>query len=173
MPVSIRDAGPGDLDAILAIYNDAVVNTTAVYTEAPRIPDEQRAWFAQKQSQGLPVLVAVGDDGAVAGFASYGPFRPWPGFRATVENSLYVDPARRGRGIGGHLLAALLERGRQQGYHVMVAGIDGDNATSLHLHVKAGFRETARMPEVGQKFGRWLTLVFLQKNLSGKQAPEA
>lgn len=166
MPVSIRDAGSGDLDAILAIYNDAVVNTTAVYTETPRTPDEQRAWFAQKQDQGLPVLVAVGDDGIVAGFASYGPFRPWPGFRGTVENSLYVDPARRGQGIGGRLLTALLERGRQQGYHVMVAGIDADNATSLHLHARAGFRETARMPEVGQKFGRWLTLVFLQKPLS-------
>lgn len=166
MPVSIRDAEPGDLDAILAIYNDAVVNTTAVYTVTPRTPDEQRAWFGQKQEQGLPILVAVGHDGTVAGFASYGPFRPWPGFRATVENSLYVDPARRGQGIGGRLLAALLERGRQQGYHVMVAGIDADNATSLHLHAKAGFRETARMPEVGQKFGRWLTLVFLQKPLS-------
>lgn len=166
MPPLIRDAGPGDLDALLTIYNDAVVNTTAVYTETPRTPDEQRAWFALKQDQGMPVLVAEDDAGRVAGFASYGPFRPWPGFRGTVENSLYVDPARRGQGIGGRLLAALVERGRDQSFHVMVAGIDADNATSLHLHARAGFTETARMPEVGQKFGRWLTLVFLQKDLS-------
>lgn len=166
MPPLIRDAGPGDLDAILTIYNDAVVNTTAVYTETPRTPDEQRAWFALKQDQGMPVLVAVDGAGHVAGFASYGPFRPWPGFRGTVENSLYVDPAHRGQGIGGRLLAALVERGRDQGFHVMVAGIDADNATSLHLHARAGFAETARMPGVGQKFGRWLTLVFLQKALS-------
>lgn len=164
MPILIRDAGPDDLDAVLSIYNDAVVNTTAVYTETPRTPEEQQAWFAQKRDAGLPVLVAV-DGGAVAGFASYGPFRPWPGFRATVENSLYVDPARRGQGIGGLLLAALVERGREQGYHVMIAGIDADNAASLHLHARAGFRETARMPEVGRKFGRWLTLVFLQRAL--------
>lgn len=161
----LRDAEPSDLAAILAIYNDAVLNTDAVYDETPRTAEVQERWFAAKREQGLPVLVAVDDDGAVAGFASYGPFRPWPGFRLTVENSLYVAAGRRGRGIGSRLLPALVERAAAAGFHAVVAGIDAGNAASLHLHARFGFTEVARMPEVGIKFGRWLDLVFLQRML--------
>ncbi|MGQ9365949.1 GNAT family N-acetyltransferase [Azospirillum sp. A39] len=161
--IDLRDAGADDLAAMLAIYNDAVVNTTAVYDETPRGEEAQARWFAAKREQGLPVLVAADADGTVCGFASYGPFRPWPGFRHTVENSLYVAPAQRGRGIGRHLLTALIGRARAAGgLHAMVAGIDADNAVSLRLHAALGFVEVARMPEVGRKFDRWLDLVFLQ-----------
>lgn len=160
--ITLRDAVAGDLPEILAIYNDAVVNTTAVYDEEPRGTEAHARWFAAKGEQGLPVLVACGADGAVLGFASYGPFRPWPGFRHTVENSLYVAADARGRGVGRRLLAATVDHARARGLHAMVAGIDADNAVSRHLHAALGFTEVARMPEVGRKFDRWLDLVFLQ-----------
>lgn len=160
----IRPATPADLDRILALYNHAVLHTTAVYDDTPRTPAGQAEWFAAKQASGWPVIVAE-VDGRVAGFASYGPFRPQPGFKATVENSLYVDPDCFGRGIGSSLLAALIELARADGRHAMVAGIDADNAVSIRLHAKFGFREVGRLPETGRKFGRWLDLVFLQKLL--------
>ncbi|WP_035690610.1 GNAT family N-acetyltransferase [Azospirillum halopraeferens] len=163
--IDLRDAGPGDLAAMLAIYNDAVVNTTAVYDDLPRSEDAQVRWFDMKREQDMPVLVATDPAGTVLGYASFGPFRPWPGFRHTVENSLYVAPAARGRGVGRRLLAATVERARDRGLHAMVAGIDADNAVSLHLHRSLGFVEVARMPEVGRKFDRWLDLVFLQRML--------
>lgn len=160
----IRDATEADLDRILAIFNHAVVNTTAVYDYTERSPEAQRQWFAAKQAAGLPVLVAE-EDGRVLGFASYGPFRPWPAYQFTVENSLYVDPACFGRGVGSALLAETIERARAAGRHAMLAGIDAANAVSLRLHEKFGFREAGRLPEVGWKFDRWLDLVFLQKTL--------
>lgn len=160
----IRDASLADLERVLAIFNHAVAHTTAVYDETPRSPAVQAEWFAAKQAAGLPVLVAE-VDGVVAGYASYGPFRPFPGFRHTVENSLYVDPACFGRGIGSALLAATIDHARAAGRHAMVAAIDGENPVSLHLHEKYGFREVGRLPETGTKFGRWLDLVLLQKLL--------
>jgi L-amino acid N-acyltransferase len=87
MTIVIRDAREADLAAMLAIYNDAVLTTTAVYDYQPRSREQQVAWFKAKQEHGLPVLVAE-DHGAVVGFASYGPFRPWPAYLHSVENSL-------------------------------------------------------------------------------------
>src|SRR5688572_5200121 len=106
MTLVIRDARELDLAAMLTIYNDAVLTTTAVYDYQPRSSEQQVAWFTAKQEQGLPVLVAE-DGGVVVGFASYGPFRPWPAYLHSVENSLYVAPEKRGRGIGSALLPAL------------------------------------------------------------------
>lgn len=160
----IRDATAADQGCLLVIFNHAVEHTTAVYDETPRSPAAQAEWFAAKQAAGLPVLVAEAG-GTVAGFASYGPFRPFPGFRHTVENSLYVDPACFGRGIGSALLAATIDHARAAGRHAMVAAIDGGNPVSLRLHGKFGFREVGRLPETGTKFGRWLDLVLLQKLL--------
>lgn len=162
--IQIRDAEAADLSAMLAIYNDAVVNTTAVYDYEPRTMEGEERWFAAKREQNLPVLVAM-DGGAVVGFASYGQFRPWPGFHKTVENSLYVAPDRRGRGIGKQLLAPLIERARGAGLHAMIAGIDATNAVSLHLHEAFGFRTVGHLHEVGWKFDRWLDLVFMEKTL--------
>lgn len=162
--IEIRDATSDDLPAILAIYNDAVLHTTAVYDETPRSTAAQQEWFGLKTAQRWPVLVAVAA-GEVAAFASYGSFRPWPGYRHTVETSIYVAPDRRGRGIGTRLLAPLIERAKAAGFHAMVAGIDAANAPSLRLHARAGFVKVAEMPEVAWKFGRWLDLVFLEKLL--------
>ncbi len=160
----IRNAEDQDLAAILAIYNDAVVNTTAVYDYEPRNGEAQARWFAAKREQGLPVIVAeIG--GAVAGFASFGPFRPWPAYLHTVENSVYIAPDRRGQGVGSALIPPLLDLARAKGLNTMVAGIDATNEASLRLHRKFGFEQVGLFKQVGWKFGRWLDLAFLQRML--------
>ena len=164
MATVIRDAREPDLAAMLAIYNDAVLTTTAVYDYKPRSSEQQAAWFKVKQEQGLPVLAAE-HGGGVVGFASYGPFRPWPAYLHSVENSLYVAPERRGRGIGTLLLPALIRRAAEHGLHTMIAGIDATNEASLRLHAKFGFERVAQFREVGWKFERWLDLAFLQRML--------
>ena len=168
MTIVIRDAHEDDLAAMLAIYNDAVLTTTAVYDYQPRSSEQQVAWFKAKQEQGLPVLVAE-DGGAIVGFASYGPFRPWPAYLHSVENSLYVAPEQRRRGIGSALLPVLIQRAAERGLHTMIAGIDATNEASLRLHAKFGFERVAQFREVGWKFERWLDLAFLQLML-GKRA---
>lgn len=162
--MEIRAATEADLPTILAIYNDAVRNTTAIWNDDLVDLDNRRAWLKLRGSQGYPVLVAA-EGGAVLGYASYGDFRPFHGYRFTVENSVYVGAEARGRGAGAALLAALVEHAAAAGKHVMVAAIASDNAVSIRLHEKQGFVETARMPEVGFKFGRYLDLVMLQKRL--------
>ena len=164
MNIEIRPAGTDDLQTMLAIYNDAIINTTAVYDYQPRTSDAQRQWFETKQAQRLPVLVAV-DNATIIGFGSFGPFRPWPAYQFTVENSLYVDSAFRRKGAGTALLASLVTAAHTAGYHTMVAGIDATNEASLALHRKAGFEPVAHFREVGWKFERWLDLVFMERLL--------
>lgn len=164
--MQIRDAAPADLPAMLAIYNDVIATTTAIYDYTPRALEAHEAWLRTKQEQNWPVLVAD-DDGAVAGYGSYGPFRPWPAYLHSVENSIYVAADRRGRGIGSVLLPAIIDHAARRGFHTMIAGIDAANEGSLRLHGKFGFRKVAQFHEVGWKFDRWLDLVFLQRMLNG------
>ena len=159
----IRAATDDDLPAILTIYNEAVLKSTAIWTTRPADLDDRRAWFAERRQQGFPVLVA--DDDAILGYGSFGEFRPFEGFRLTVEHSVYVLDEAQGRGIGKALLAALIEEARAHGKRVMVGAIDATNATSLALHETMGFSETGRMPGVGEKFGKRLDLVLVQRNL--------
>jgi L-amino acid N-acyltransferase len=160
--IEVREAETADLDAILAIYNDAVIHTTATYDYELRTLDAQKQWLEAKRAQSFPVLVGR-EAGVVSGFASYGPFRPWAAYLYTVENSIYVAPERRGRGVGTTLLGPLLEIARSRGFHAMVAGIDATNEASLKLHAKFGFEKVAHFHEVGWKFERWLDLVFLER----------
>lgn len=162
--ITIRDARAGDAEAIRAIYNDAVVNTTAVFDYAPRDATAQAAWLEAKAAQNLPVLVAEGG-GMVLGYASFGPFRPWPAYLYTVENAIYIAPDQRGRGIGRQLLSALVGTATGRGLRTMVAGITADNAASLHLHERLGFEPAGTIRDAGWKFERWLDLVFMQKML--------
>ena len=164
MTTIIRPAVEADLPAILAIYNDAVANTTAIWNDQPVDLANRRAWFVGRVGQGFPVLVAE-EDALVVGYGSFGDFRPFDGYRFTVEHSVYVAEGVRRRGIASALLASLEERARALGKHVMVAGIASDNDASLRLHERLGFTETGRMSEVGFKFGRWLDLVLMQKTL--------
>jgi phosphinothricin acetyltransferase len=164
MTVVVRPAAEGDLPAILAIYNNAVLTTTAIWNDSLVDLDNRRQWFEGRRRQGYPVLVATLGD-AVIGYASFGDFRAFDGYRFTVENSVYVAENARRQGAASALLAALIEAARAIGKHVMVAGIAGENEVSIRLHAKYGFVETARMLEVGFKFGRWLDLVFMQLKL--------
>jgi L-amino acid N-acyltransferase YncA len=159
----IDDAGEGDLPAITAILNHAAAHTTATWHEYPKNEAEMADWFAARKK--AYVVLAARDASGLLGYASYGPFRAPSGYKLSAEHSIYVREDRRGKGIGKALLAALIERARAQGLHVLVGGIDADNQMSVGLHKAFGFEETGRMPEVGRKFGRWLTLAFLQKKL--------
>jgi phosphinothricin acetyltransferase len=162
---AIRDAQEDDLPRLLAIINQAIRETTAVWHVQETTLAARRAWLQERQGAGRPVLVAVAD-GVVQGFASYGDFRPFAGFAATVEHSVYVDPAAQGRGLGRALLAALVERARQAGdVHVMVAAIEAGNAASVALHRREGFVEAGLLRESGRKFGRWLDLLFMTRHL--------
>ena len=163
--LSIRDAGEGDLAAILEIYNDAVATTTAIWNDTLVDLENRRAWLTLRRSQGFPVLVAVDGDDAVMGYASFGDWRPFDGYRYTVEHSVYVDKAHQGAGVGRLLLTGLIERARAAGKHVMVAGIDATNSASIALHAKLGFRQSGLIEQVGRKFDRWLDLVFMDKRL--------
>jgi L-amino acid N-acyltransferase YncA len=168
----IRDALPTDLPAVLAIYNDAVLNTTAIWNDKPVDLANREAWFDARTAQGYPILVAIDEAGGLVGFASFGDWRPFEGFRHTVEHSVYVCAGQRGKGLGPRLMTALIERARACDKHMMVAAIESGNAASIHLHQKLGFRITGQMPQVGTKFGRWLDLTFMQLDLSpGADAP--
>lgn len=160
----IRDARTDDLPRILAITNEAIVNTTSVFSLSTTTLQARRLWMRERQASRFPVLVAE-VDGIVQGFGSFGTFRAWEGFRHTVEHSLYVDPSAQGRGLGTAILDALIKQARALGLHVMVGGIEAKNTRSLALHGRAGFTESARLEQVGRKFDRWLDLVFVQKIL--------
>jgi phosphinothricin acetyltransferase len=161
----VRDAVEADLPAVTAILNEAILNGTAVWSVSPTTEEARRDWLEERRGRGFPVLVAE-EDGLVAGFGSYGDFRPWDGYRHTVEHSVYVERSRRGRGIGAALLAALVERAGEAGKHVIVGGIEAGNEASLRLHERAGFERVGRLHEVGRKFDRWLDLVFVQRVLA-------
>ncbi|NER62343.1 N-acetyltransferase [Pseudomonas sp. MAFF212428] len=170
----IRDAVPADLPAIRDIYNDAVLNTLAIWNEQTVDLGNRQAWLAARQGQQYPVLVAVNDAGEVLGYASFGDWRPFEGFRHTVEHSVYIRSDQRGQGLGPLLMAALIERARGCGKHVMVAAIESGNAASIRLHERLGFTLNGQMPQVGVKFGRWLDLTFMQLMLApGAEPPQA
>jgi L-amino acid N-acyltransferase len=164
MTVIVRPATEADLPPILAIYNDAVVKTTAIWNDTIADLANRKTWLEARQKQNYPVLVAE-EEGVVVGYGSFGDFRAFDGYRFSVEHSVYVAEGTRRRGIASALLEALTLKARELGKHVMIGGIAGDNLASLKLHAKLGFSESGRMPEVGFKFGRWLDLVFMQKTL--------
>ena len=168
----IRDATWQDLPAIRDIYNDAVLNTTAIWNEQPVDLANRQAWFSARQAQAYPILVAVEND-EVTGYASFGDWRPFEGFRYSVEHSVDVRNDQRGKGLGPRLMQALVERAQTCGKHVMVAAIESGNQASIRLHERLGFITTGQMPQVGIKFGRWLDLTFMQLALNpGAEPPK-
>ncbi len=159
--VQVRPAVRADVPAILEIYNHAVLHTTASYDLEPQVLDVRLAWFDLRVLEGWPVLVAE-QGGRVVGWSTYGRFRDKPGYRHSVEHSVYVAPEVHGSGLGTALMRPLIEQARQDGHHVMIAGVDAENAGGLHFHERLGFVQAAHFRQVGHKFGRWLDLVFLQ-----------
>jgi L-amino acid N-acyltransferase YncA len=157
----IRRATENDLAAMLDIYNDIILHTTAVYDYNPHTMEMRKQWWDTKQQQGFPVFVAE-ENGQLLGFSSIGPFRAWAAYQYSVENSIYVAAPARGKGIGKLLMPPLIEAAKQMGLHTIIAGIDATNESSLRLHRHFGFEEVAHFRQVGWKFDRWLDLKFLQ-----------
>ncbi len=164
LPFDISSAARPQLGEILAIYNEVIRNTTAVYAEEEVTLANRESWFDAKAAGGFPVLVAH-DHSGVAGFGTFGEFRAWPCYRYSIEHSVHVRADCRGRGVGRALVLALLDAAAGMHKHVMIGGIDADNAASIGLHRSLGFEEVAHMREVGFKFGRWLDLKFLQRRI--------
>jgi L-amino acid N-acyltransferase YncA len=157
-------------DAILDILNDAIVHSTALYDYHPRPPESMVPWFAAKRAGRYPV-VGVLNGQELAGFASYGSFRAWPAYKYSVEHSVYVHRDHRGRGLGKALMTRLLDVAVEQQYHVMVGGIDVENAASIALHERLGFTHAGTIRQAGFKFGRWLDLGFYQRILPTPTSP--
>ena len=161
MEVIIRPAEINDVGEILEIVNHEILNSTVIYDYEERTFEQQLKWFEQKKASRMPVIVA--DDGnRVLGFGTYGIFRPWAAYQYSAEHSIYVRKDHRASGIGQKLMANLIELARLNGFHTMIAGVDGTNEKSIDFHKKFGFTEVGTFKEVGFKFNQWLDLRFLQ-----------
>jgi L-amino acid N-acyltransferase len=168
----ITDAEEKHLPGVLEIYNHVIATTTAVYSEELVTLENRVQWWQARIALHYPVLVGVEDD-EVLGFASFGDFRPWPCYSHTVEHSVHVRADARNRGIGTALVKALFPRATALGKHIMIGGIDAQNAASISLHRKLGFEPVGHLREVGRKFDRWLDLVFVQRALTESAALRA
>lgn len=166
----IRQAEESDLNDILEIYNDAILNTTALYTYKPKTLEDRKQWLRDQKKDGYPVFVWE-ENSRVAGFSTYGPFRAYPAFKYTIEHSVYVKNEYRGRGIGNVLLKEVIEDAIKREYATIVACIDSANDKSIKMHEKLGFEYSGNIKRAGYKFGKWLNLVFLQLNLPGPENP--
>lgn len=163
--VCIRPAVRADLPGIHAIYNDAILNTTATWDEEPWPFERREAWWAEHEADPTtPVLVADAN-GTVAGFSCLSWYRPKRGYRFTREDTIYVHPDWQGRGLGRALLSALIERARELGLHVLLAVIEATNEPSIRLHASLGFEVVGTERETGFKFGRWLDATTMQLTL--------
>ena len=164
-PPIIRGARDDDVAAIAAIYGYHVAHGVASFEEVPPMVDELARRRAEVVARGLPYLVAE-RDGRVIGYCYAGPFRPRVGYRFTLEDSIYVDAAEVGRGIGRLLLEPLLARCTELGYRQVVAVIGGrETVPSIRLHEALGFAHIGAFPAVGFKFGRWIDIVLMQRAL--------
>ena len=157
----VREANDADLPGIAAIYNDAILNSTATFDVEPWSEERWRVWL-RGHANPYAVIVAVdGED--VLGWGSLSPFRTKAAYRYTTENSVYVREDQRGNGIGRLLLARLVAVASENGFRTVIARIAGDNPVSVRLHERQGFETVGIEREVGHKFGRWLDVVVMQK----------
>jgi len=148
--------------SILDILNEVIIHSTALYDYKPRTLEMMDSWFEAKRKGNYPVIGAFDDNGRLLGFGSYGAFRNFPAYKYTVEHSIYVDSKTRGQQIGKKLLGEVIRLVENQGYHVLVGGIDAANSVSIRMHEKAGFKRCGRIEQAGFKFGKWLDLCFYQ-----------
>ena len=147
---------------ILDIFNEAILNSTALFDYRPRAPESMIGWFKAKESGSFPVIGMESPDGQLLGFGSYGTFRAWPAYKYSVEHSVYVHKDHRGKGIGRLLMQQLIAAARDQDYHLMVGGIEATNSASIAMHEALGFTHAGTIRHAGFKFGRWLDLSFYQ-----------
>jgi phosphinothricin acetyltransferase len=157
--------------AILAIMNDAIANSTALYDYRPREAASMVGWFEAKRAGRFPVWGALDARGELLGFASYGTFRAWPAYKYSVEHSVYVSRTQRGRGVGTALMKRLIQSASEQDVHTLIGGIDAENVQSIAFHERLGFVRAGTIQQAGFKFGRWLDLAFYQLLLSTPREP--
>jgi L-amino acid N-acyltransferase len=154
-----------DAAAILAIFNHAILHTTALYEYNPRTMATMQQWFANKAAGNFPVWSLKNNEGQLVAFGSYGTFRAFPAFKYSVEHSVYVHPEYQGMGYGKLMLQQLIRSAEAQNYHLLIGGIDASNNGSIALHQKLGFVHSGTITQAGYKFGRWLDLAFYQLTL--------
>lgn len=160
MDIKIRTADIGDIEQLTQIYNWAVENTTASFDFTSQSVEKRKEWFSHYG--GAHPLIVAEADGKVAGYSSLSKFRDKEGYARTVEVSVYVHPEYHGKGIGTRLLKEIIDRGRELGHHVIVAGITAGNGVSIKMHEKFGFVFCGNFKEVGHKFDQWQDCVFYQ-----------
>jgi len=160
----IRLATAADLEAINAIYNHYVLNSTCTYQTEPSTVAEREAWFAAHGESHTVTVLEI--DGQVLGWGSLSRFHPRAAYGQTVENSIYLRHDTLHKGLGSALLADLIERAKMLGLHTIIAGISADQTPSVELHRKFGFVEVARLKEVGYKFEQWLDVLYMQLMLN-------
>ena len=168
--VEIRKAVEEDLNAILEIYNEAILNTTGLFEYTIFSKEYIIEWFNRKKSHNLPVIVAS-QEKTILGFGSYGSFRDRPAYKYTVESTVYIEKNSRRKGIGSLLLSSLVKHALSQNLHVIVASIESSNIASLKLHKRIAFEQVAEFKQVGYKFNTWLDLKFLQLILPTPESP--
>jgi L-amino acid N-acyltransferase len=162
-PTIVRCTFERHAEAILDIFNEAILNSTALYVYRERTRQDMIDWFEAKRAGSFPVIGIEDSDGNLMGFGSYGLFRPHPAYKYTVEHSVYVHKDHRGRGLGRALMQELIAAARQSGdVHAMIGAIDAANTGSIALHERLGFKPVGTLPQVGFKFGRWLDLALYQ-----------
>ena len=164
MNITVRLAERRDAEAIRAIYNLEVAESTVTFDLVPRTLDQQVEWI-DEHSGGHPAEVAVDDDGQVVGFGSLSPYRDRPAYNPTVENSVYVRRDARREGVGRALLDELVRLAAAHGFHSMIARIVGGHAASIALHEACGFETIGTEREVGRKLGKWLDVLLMQRML--------
>lgn len=160
----IRDAVAADAEAIAAIWNPFIRDTVVTFTNAEKSAEDIRVMIRQRQSAGRGFLVA--DSGGLLGFATYDQFRAGPGYARSMEHTVLLAPAARGRGVGRVLMADLCDHAARAGAHILMAGVSAANPAGVAFHAAIGFREVGRVLEAGWKFGRYHDLVLMQKILS-------
>jgi L-amino acid N-acyltransferase len=158
-------------DAILEIFNEAILTSTALYDYKARTSQSMVNWFEAKRAGGFPVIGVEDSNGVLLGFGSYGSFRAWPAYKYTVEHSVYIQKDHRGRGLGRVVMLEIIAAAKRNDVHALIGGIDATNSGSIALHERLGFRHVGTLPEVGFKFGRWLDLAFYELLLDTPAQP--
>lgn len=166
MAVTIRTVREADAEPIAAIYAHHVLHGTASYDVEPLSVADTIAKIRRVTAPGWPFLVVEEEEGQVVGYAYASQFRDREGYRFTCEDSIYVAPGSTGRGVGGALLQALVERAAAFGFKTMIAVVGGAEPASIAVHERCGFQQVGRLRRVGFKFGRWLDNVYLQRDLA-------
>jgi L-amino acid N-acyltransferase len=162
--VLVRLATIDDAEAIRGIYNHSVLTSTATFDLVPRSAAEQREW-QRARSGAHAVVVAEDDEGRIVGFGSLSPYRERPAYSTTVEDSVYVDEAHHGQGLGRALLDELVNLAASHGFHTVMARVVAGHDASIRLHRSLGFELVGTEREIGRKFGRWLDVVVMQRML--------